>query len=145
MTASSVSGNDCTNVITAVSLVMTVSSSGSDYTLSSTSLTYTQGTVAMNTPTVVTVTVTLTKPVASSGNPGYIVGDQITIPSSLFIISDTTSGACLTTSSTTALSVPFAVNNTYRCASVSPCSISYYVDSLATQSITLQQYASQST
>ena len=145
MTASSVLGTNCDNVITAVALTMTLGSSGSEYTLSSTSLSYTQGTVAFNTPTVVTVTVTLTEPTASSGNPGYIVGDPITVPSSLFITADTTSGACLTTSATTALSIPFAVNSTFRCTSASPCSTSYYIDTFPSLTITLQRYASQST
>ena len=88
----------------------------------------------------VTTTVALTKPSERSGNPGYIVGRNIVILSSLSIITNPSNGNCLTAASNN-ISIPFGVQQTYSCVSASPCTNAFYIDSLPSLSISLQKYA----
>lgn len=100
----------------------------------------------LNTPLTVTVVVTIAAATAAkSGNPGYLQGKPITMSNIASIIDSTTSN-CATSSSGSAISVPFNVKQTFACSSPTPCSSNYYIDTLAANnSLTINKYASQST
>jgi hypothetical protein len=87
---------------------------------------------------------TVTTPATTSGNPGYQLGNPITL-ATLSAISDST-GACLTTATATGTTpIVFGQDSVLRCSSPSPCTNTYYLDSLITSTLTVQQYAAQST
>ena len=96
----------------------------------------------------VSVTRTITTPTPSSGNPGYLLGKAITItaPATFNAIADPTTTNCYAAGAAAGtISILFGESATYRCQSPLPCTNSYYIDSLLSTTITIQQYASQST
>ena len=94
--ASSVSGTNCLNVLTGLTITYTISSVLSVYTLSAATITPTYSTVALGTSAVVSLTRTITTPTTTSGNPGYQLGKVVTVTSTLSAIADPT-GICYTT------------------------------------------------
>lgn len=146
ITAASLSGSTCNNVLTGLTISYTISSSQNYYTLSSATVTPSYSNIALGSTAITTVTLTVSAPTSTSGNPGYKLGKAITINSALSAITDPSTGNCYAASSATGtISVLFGQANTYRCTSSSPCSNSYYIDSLLTKTITIQKYAADST
>ena len=145
VTTPTAGASSCSNVLTGMTISYTIATSGTSYVLSSVTITPTYSTIAYGSTSIVSLSVTVTSPASTSGNPGYKIGKPITISPSISTIANPTTGACLTTSSGSTLSLLFGQPVTYSCTSSSPCSISYYVDSIIKSSISIQKYASQST
>lgn len=146
ITASTVSGTTCNNVLTGLTISYTLSSNGANYILTGVSITPTYTNINFGSTVVVKVTKTVTSPTSTSGNPGYQLGKPITISPSLSSISNPSSGACYTTGSAAgSISILFGQSAAYSCLSTSACSNSYYIDSLLASTIIIQKYASQST
>lgn len=103
----SFSGSTCSNVLSGLSIVYTISSILSAYSLSSASVTASYSSLTVGVPSIITVTQTVTAPAATSGKPGYQLGKAITVGGSgLSGIADPTSGVCyLTAAATGSISV----------------------------------------
>jgi hypothetical protein len=128
-----------------MTIAYTIGTSSTSYVLSSVTITPTYRTVSYGSTVIVSLSVTTTSPASTSGNPGYRLGKPLTISPSIFAIANPTTGACLTTSSSSPLSFLFGQPAIYSCSSSTPCSVSYYIDSIIRSSISIQKYASQST
>ena len=140
----SVSGTVCNNVLTGVTISFTIGSSNTAYVLSNPTITPVYSSVTLGDSSIVTLIVSVSSPSANSGNPGYQLGKAITISPSLSAIANPTTGNCYS-SATGSITAYFGQTSTYQCLSATPCSNSYYVDSLMTSTIKIQKYASQST
>ena len=94
--------------------------------------------------TQISTKITVTKDgVEKSGNPGYIIGTSVLQyrTGSIKEIANSADRNCLTTEGAE-LNLNFGVNKTWSCtAGTNPCAVSYYVDSLASQSVSLRKYA----
>ena len=145
VTTPTAGGSSCSNVLTGMTIAYTIGTSGTSYVLSSVTITPTYSTVTYGSTVVASLSVTVSSPASSSGNPGYRLDKPITISPSIFALGDPTTGACYTTSTGSTLSLLFGQSATYSCISASPCSTSYYIDSLIKSSISIQKYASQAT
>jgi hypothetical protein len=146
ITAASINGTTCSGVLAGMTITYSLTSSGSSYVLSSVNVSPVYKSITIGSTSIVTLIVTVTSPTAYSGNPGYQLGKPVTISPSLSAIANPTTGVCyLSTSTSGSISLLFGQTSTYSCLSSSPCSNSYYIDSLLTSTITIQQYASQST
>jgi hypothetical protein len=128
-----------------MTITYSIGTSGTSYIISGVTITPTYSTVAYGSTVLVSLSMTVSSLVSSSGNPGYRLGKPITISPSVFAIGDPTTGTCHTTSTGSTLSLLFGQSATYSCRSTSPCTTSYYIDSLIKSSISIQKYASQST
>ncbi len=145
VTTPTAGGSSCSNVLTGMTITYSIGTSGTSYIISGVTITPTYSTVAYGSTVLVSLSMTVSSLVSSSGNPGYRLGKPITISPSVFAIGDPTTGTCHTTSTGSTLSLLFGQSATYSCRSTSPCTTSYYIDSLIKSSISIQKYASQST
>jgi len=141
-----ISGIICTNIIKSASLTLVVVSSGNTYILSSASLSVTQSGVNLGTTSTISVSVSASLPTSFSGNPGYQVGKNIVLNSNLYSIENPSTGSCYTVGSTTSstIVIPFGLNQILSCNSPSPCSSSYYIDSISQSAWAIQKYGSKS-
>ncbi len=132
-------------MLTGLTVAYTIASTGSSYSLSGVSITPTYSNVNFGSTVVVTVSQTATTPSSNSGNPGYQLGKPLTISPVLSAVGNPTTGVCYTTAGASgSLVILFGQSASYSCTSPSPCSTSYYIDSLLTSTITIQKYASKS-
>ena len=116
ITTPSVAGANCNNVLTALTVIYTVSSTQSAYTLSAVTITPTYTNVPIGSSTVVTVTHTPTAPASLAGNPGYKLGKTVTINPALFAMADPATGACYTTAGAAgSTNLIFGQEAIYRC------------------------------
>jgi len=146
VTTPSAGGSSCSNVLTGMTISYTIGKSGTSYVLSGVTISPTyNSTVTYGSTVIVSLSVTVNSPVSSSGNPGYRLGKPITISPSIFTIGDPTTRTCYTSSTGSTLDLLFGQSATYSCVSPSPCSTSYYIDSLIQSTISIQKYAFQST
>lgn len=133
-------------MLTGLAISYTIGSVLGVYTLSAATITPTYSTVALGASTVVTLIRTITTPTTTSGNPGYHLGKAVTVTSTLSAIGDPATGTCYVTGAAAGTTtLLFGESATYRCESPTSCALAYYIDSLLTSTITIQQYASQST
>jgi hypothetical protein len=100
--------------------------------------------ITLNTLTTVSVTISISTSTPKSGNPGYLQGKAITMSGGIANILDTLTGICSTSSSGSAISIPFNVKKTVSCSSPTPCTSNYYIDTLSNLSLTINKYAAQS-
>lgn len=109
-----VSGTNCNNVLTGLTIAYTLSSTLSAYSLTAATITPTFSTVALGSISPVTVTRTITFPAGgTSGNPGYQLGKPITI-TTLNSITAAGSTTCAT-AGTGSTSILFGQSATFRC------------------------------
>lgn len=144
LTTPSVVGTACNDVLTGITISYTISSSNSAYVLSNPTITPVYSSVTIGDTSVVTLIVSVSSPASNSGNPGYQLGKSITITPSLSAIANPTTGECYATA-TGSITAYFGQTSSYQCLSTTPCSNSYYIDSLLSSTIKIQKYASQST
>lgn len=136
----------CQYIVTGFSLSGTLSYSSGSYSIQSPPVisTSTNPSASLNTEYAVTVSINLASAnTVRSGNPGYLQGKSITMVGGIGNILNSATGNCAT-SAGVLTDVPFAVDRTFSCPSPSPCSNSYYIDTLGNLSLTINKYASQS-
>jgi hypothetical protein len=145
--SSTVSGSNCQNIATGFSLSAVLGYTSGSYTLQSPTVSVSSNpSASLNTQYTVTTTISLTTAnTAKSGNPGYLQGKAITMSGGIAGIVNSATGNCATASTNAAISIPFAVDSAFSCSSPSPCSSSYYIDTLGSLNLTISKYASQST
>lgn len=145
--ASAPSGSNCQNILTGLSINAVLGYSSGSYTLLSPTIsTATNPSASLNTQYTVTVSINLASPnTAKSGNPGYLQGKAITMTGGIAGILDSTTGNCATSAANVAITVPFGVGKTVSCPSPSPCSSSYYIDTIGSLTLAINKYAAQST
>lgn len=97
ITAATVSGTNCNNVLTGLTVTYTVSSTQSAYVISAATITPIYTNVAFGTKAIVTLVHTPTAPVSFAGNPGYQGGKTVTITPALSAMANPTTGVCYTT------------------------------------------------
>jgi hypothetical protein len=143
-TASTVSATTCSNILSSVTITLTLTSTGTVYQLSSATVASNyEASVAHGTTVNVAVNVVVNNvAVAVSGSPGYQVGKAVKMVSAIPAIGDA-DGNCRTTAAGS-LPISFGVAQTFSCKAVTPCTTAYIVDTIGKSTISVQKYASKS-